>query len=124
MSLSQDLRRRIVSIFEKKEIGKKALAKRFSVSHSTVKRLVKIKLKTGDIKPKPHAGGIKPLIPDTDLQKLSSLVEEKSDRTIKEIREKWALLVGVETSHATMFRALKRAKLTVKKRRLGQMNAI
>lgn len=124
MSLSQDLRRRIVSAIEKKEAGKKTLATRFSVSLSTVKRLFKLKLETGDIKPRPHAGGVKLLIPDPDLKKLKDLVAEKPDRTITELREQWDLLGGEKVSHATMFRALKRTKLTVKKRPLGQMNVI
>lgn len=124
MPISQDLRRRIVSAYEKKEGGKKCLAKRFSVALSTVKRIVKIKMETGDTTPKPHGGGVKHLIPDLELQSLRDLVAKKSDRTIKELREQWKISSGITVSHATMFRALKRAKMTIKKRHLEQMNAI
>lgn len=100
------------------------LSKRFSVSRSTVRRLIKIKKETGDIQPKPHAGGWMHLIQDSDLKMLSDLVAKKSDRTIKELIEQWLIMTGIKVSHATMVRALQRAKLTIKKRRLGRMNAI
>lgn len=124
MLISQDLRRRIVSAYERKEGGKLRLAKRFAVSVSTVKRIVKIKIETGDIKPKPHGGGLKHLIPDSELQRLRNLVAEKSDRTTKELIEQWLIRTGVKVSHSTMIRALQRAKLTIKKRHLERMSAI
>ncbi len=124
MVISQDFRRRIVSAYERKEGGKVRLAKRFSVAISTVKRIIKIKMETGDIKPKPHAGGWVHLIPDSELAKLKNLVVEKSDSTTKELIEKWFILTGKNVSHSTMIRALKRSKLTLKKRHLLPMNVI
>ena len=124
MIISQDLRRRIVRAYENKEGGKKRIAERFSVALSTVKRMVKLKTETGDTKPKPHGGGVMHLIPESELQRLKDLVAKKSDRTIKELREQWEIIAGIKVGHATMFRALKRAKMTIKKRHLEQMNAI
>jgi transposase len=123
MLTSLDLRRRIVHAYENGEGTQKTLATRFAVGFKTVKNLLRLKRETNDIKPKKHAGGPSHKISDLDLKKLEDLVAEKSDRTIKELREQWGLISGIKISHATMFRALKRAKLTLKKRPSGQVNA-
>lgn len=124
MLTSQDLRRRIVSTFETNGGVARPVAKQFLVATITVRRIVKLKKETGDIKPRPHGGGRERLIQDSELPKLKSLVAEKSDRTTKELIEQWFILTGKKVSHATMIRALQRAKLTVKKRLSGLLNAI
>ena len=72
MPTTRDLSGRIVSAHEKKEGGKKHTANRSSVALSTVKRIVKIKMETGDTTPKPHGGGVKHLIPDLELQSIGN----------------------------------------------------
>ncbi len=124
MKLSQDLRRRIVEAHENGEGGVKRLAKRFSVAISTVKKLFRLKKETGDIKPVEYVPGPAPKILDSDLPKLQELVKEKPDMTTKDIREQWKIHTGVNVSHSTMIRALQRANLTFKKKRLGVKRGI
>ena len=115
MEISQDLRQRVVQAYENKEGGMRRISKRFSIGLSTMKRLLKLKKETGDIKPRAHGGGTTPKVPDSELPKLTELVAEKPDRTTTELRIEWEKRTGVILSHASMIRALQRARLTFKK---------
>ena len=59
---SNDLRKKIIEAYQKKEGSLRKLAKRFSVSFSFVWRLVKRFRKSGSVVPKPHGGGLKPAL--------------------------------------------------------------
>ncbi len=56
---SNDLRKKILEAYDKKEGSLRKLAKQFSVSFSFVWRLVKRFRKFGIVDPKPHGGGPK-----------------------------------------------------------------
>ena len=55
---SNDLRKKIIEAYQRKEGSLRKLAKRFSVSFSFVWRLVKRFRKSGSVAPKPHGGDL------------------------------------------------------------------
>jgi transposase len=115
MTLSKDIRERIIAAKKANEGSVRALAKRFSVGVASLQRLITRERKTGSIEPMPYGGGAKPRIPDSRLPELVALVKEKPDRTAEELRIEWQNRTGVSLSRSAMVRALKRCKLTFKK---------
>ena len=113
--LSLDIRTRISSAYKAKEGTVRVLASRFAVGAATITRLFNLERVTGSMQPRPHAGGPALLIPDTHLPRLKALVTEKPDRTAEEIRIEWNQREGTTVSRSVIVRALKRAKLTLKK---------
>jgi transposase len=124
MGISIDLRTRAVSAYEGKEGTLETISHRFQIGTATLKRWLKRFREAGTVAEKPHGGGTPPKIPSSDLEKLAEVVSRKPDCTITEFREAWREESGVHASHATMVRALQRADLTLKKRRLERKNAI
>jgi transposase len=123
-ALSIDIRSRLISAKNAGEGSVRKLAERFKVGESTVQRLYKIFKKTGSLDPLPHGGGVSPKIPDSDLDKFIELVKEKPDISIKELSVEWEKRYGVKVSPSSISRALKRCKLTVKKRLIPQLSVI
>jgi len=114
MRLSNDIRERIVAA-AKAGGTLLAIAERFVVGVSSIQRLVKLERQTGSIEPKSRGGGMKPRISDAMLPELVVLVEEKPDRTTSQLRDEWKKRTGVDMSHPSMIRSLRRAKITFKK---------
>lgn len=54
---SNDLRRKIVAVYESTEYSQRAVAALFGVSPATVRNLVRRKRETGSAAALPHAGG-------------------------------------------------------------------
>lgn len=119
MALSIDIRRRIVAARKANEGSVRSLAKRFAVGVASVQRLFNLERETGGVETRPHGGGVPLMISDQQLPALISLVEEKPDRTAEELRAEWNKKTGCEVSRSVVVRALKRAKLTLKKNLSG-----
>lgn len=119
MTLSNDIRERIVAASKAKEGSVRSLAKRFSVGVASLQRLLTREQKTGSIEPKPHAGGAKPKIPESMFPELIALVKEKPDRTEDELRIEWEKRTSIMLSRSSMHRALQRCNLTFKKNLSG-----
>jgi transposase len=54
---SIDLRQRVINAYKAKEGSQRQIAKRFQVSESFLKRLIRRYQETGSVKPRPHGGG-------------------------------------------------------------------
>ena len=125
MRISVDLRKRAVQAYESGAGSLREIASRFLIGEASLKRFLRLKRETGDVKSnKRHGGGTPAKIPSLELPKLAKVVAQKPDRTIKEFREEWYRRTGVQTSHATMARALQRAGLSFKKKRFVPRNEI
>lgn len=98
------------------------IAENFGVGICSVRRWVSLLRETGSVQ-KRSAPGAVPSIKDCQLVELAQLVEEKPDRTLNELCQKWQERFGVVISKSSMDRALARANLTLKKRRLELKNA-
>ena len=110
---SLDLRQRVVESYENGEGTYAELAEVFGVSLSWVEKLLRRWRETGSIAPKPHGGGRQAKITGKKLERLKALVEENPDATLEELRRK----CRVEGSIMSVFRALKRLGITLKKSR-------
>jgi transposase len=76
---SIDLRKRVINAYEAHESSQRQLSKRFQVSLSFVKSLISRYRKTGEISPKPHGGGAKAVIKQSQLKQVQQLVNEQPD---------------------------------------------
>lgn len=106
---SMDLRQRVVTACDARD----EIARRFSVSTSWIRKLLKQRRDTGSIAPKPHGGGRKSAYDDSGDQRLRAAVEAEPDASLEELREAG----GVPCSVAATCRALKRLGLPRKKSR-------
>lgn len=120
--LSMDLRRRIFAHRERTGDSYEETALHFDVGEATVNRLFALHRKTGTLEPKPRVGGPPPTISVEDLELLRVMVEADNDATLKELCDRWQDRRGAKLSTSTMFRALKRAGITLKKSRSGRRN--
>lgn len=113
---SQDVRQRILRAVDQ-GMPRAEIIKPFAVSRSTIKRYLKLKRETGDIKPK--------VIPGRPSKKgaalyagLLSQLEAHPDVTLAEHCQFWEAAYGIQGSSATMSRAVKRLNWTRKKKTL------
>ena len=110
---SLDLRQRIVQAVADGQ-AKAAVARRFAVSLSTVKRYVRQVTRAGTLTPKPRPGRPR-RIPVGQEPALADQVGAANAATLAEHCQAWADRHGVVVGPATMSRALARAGLPRKK---------
>lgn len=111
-TLSVDLRERILSSYDAKEGTREQIAKRYKVSLGMVKKLQQQRKNTGDIKPRHHYSGRKPMILDVHRNKMRKLLAKQVDMTLEELREELGLACSLPAIHY----ALSDLGLTYKKR--------
>jgi transposase len=109
---SQDLRKRVIDTIERGDGSLRQIAQRFLVSLSFVVRLLRHYRTTGSLEPKPHGGGRQPALSPAQLKRLAALIRKKPDATLEELRQS----LGVECSTMAIVRALKKLKITRKKK--------
>jgi transposase len=114
---SIDLRQKILQACERRLGSQRALADLFGVSLSFVEKLLRRHRATGDIAPKPHAGGQRPYLDVAAAALVRQLVHEHTDITLEELCARVAGERGVRVSVATMCRVLQRLGLPRKKSR-------
>jgi transposase len=114
---SLDLRQKILQACERRLGSQRALADLFGVSLSFVEKLLRRHRTTGDLAPKPHAGGQRPCLDVAADTLVRQLVHENTDITLEELCARVADERGVRVSLATMCRVLKRLGLPRKKSR-------
>lgn len=111
-TLSLDLRERILSSYDSGEGTRDEIANRFRVSLGMVKKLLQQRRRTGDIAPRHHFAGRKPMIVAAHQSQLRALLARKSDLTLKELRTAMELKCSVQAIHVV----LGKMGLTYKKR--------
>ncbi len=123
-ALSLDLRERILRAYRAKEGGYGMLAIRFAVAPKTVRRIAARARDTGSCAPLPHGGGPEPSIPDEDLEELRAFVSTRADHTAQELADDWSVLKERTVHRSSMVRALSRAGISTKKRRMSRPSKI
>lgn len=107
---SMDLRSRVIADCDA-GMSTQAVAAKYRVSGSWVRKVKQIRRETGQIGPRKqrvsHATKL-----DAHLEQLQKLITEKPDATLRELRDQLGVSVGL----ATLARALHRLKLTFKKK--------
>jgi transposase len=111
---SIDLRERIVAAIDRGEHSLRQIAHLFSVNLSFLVRLLQRRRATGSVQPKPHGGGPTPKLDPAAVRRLRALVRKQPDATLTELRDR----LGIPCHIATIARALRRLRITRKKKTL------
>lgn len=114
---SRDLRTRVLADRDAGMAAKDVAAK-FRVSVSWVNRLVQRRRETGEIEPRPQTVFKKQAFAGQE-DRLRALVDAQPDRTLAELRE----ALRSSASLSSVWRALDRLRLTVKKNRTRRRTA-
>jgi transposase len=115
---SMDLRHRVITVCDSKTESRAQTAKRFNVSPSWVKKLLRLRRTTGTFAARPRGGGREAKFSGESLQRLQKLVEEKPDSSLHELLD----ASGVKASIMAVARALERLDYRFKKSPYGQRN--
>jgi len=107
---SLDLRERVAQAVDQQEGSLRQLARRFAVSLSFITRLLGLRRQTGSLQPRPTHPGPPPLLDAAGLERLRQLVQEQPDAILDE------LAVQLGCSRMTVWRGLRRLKITRKKK--------
>src|SRR5208282_128368 len=119
-TLSLDLRERILASYDNEEGSRQEIADRYRVSLGMVKKLLQQRRRTGQIGPRHHFSGRKPMILDVHHRQLRALLDHKPDLTLRELRQAVALPCSLPAIHY----ALAKMGLTYKKRRSAPASKI
>ena len=113
---SMDLRQRVIDACDSKTESRAQTAKRFDVSASWVKKLLRLRKACGSFAPRPHGGGRRAKFAGESLQQLQQLVEKEPDATLHELLDE----SGVKASIMAVSRALDRLDYRFKKSLSGR----
>jgi transposase len=114
---SIDLRHKILRAWERHLGSQRAIADIFGVSPAFVEKVLRQYRATGDLAPKPHAGGQKPRLGAAAQAVVQHLMAANPDATLEELCTGVAAATGVRVSVPTMCRVLQRLGLPRKKSR-------
>ena len=113
---AQDLRDRVLSAYDR-GMTTRQIADVFDVSPAWARRVKQRRRENGETSPRPM-GGVR--VVKIDLARLAELVAQQPDATLKELREK----LGVVCAESAICMALKRLRLSFKKRRFTPPSTI
>ena len=112
-TISLDLRERILATYDAEEDTREAVARRFRVSLGFVKKLLQQRRRIGEVRAQHHRSGCKPRIVARHRQELRTLLDQKPDLTLKELRAATGLACTLPAIHYVLVKL----GLTYKKRR-------
>lgn len=110
-----DLRQRILNAYDRGNVTREEVARRFEVSLGMVKKLLQQRRKLANIAPLHHRSGRKPVILDSHRRQMRELLKQQPDLTLEEIRS----LIGLACTIQAIHYVLDDMGLTYKKRRSG-----
>lgn len=113
-----DLRQRLLNAYDRGDVTREDVARRFEVSLGMVKKLLQQRRKLGNIAPLHHRSGRKPVILDSHRRQMRELLKQQSDLTLEEIRTHVGLNCTIQAIHYV----LEDMGLTYKKRHSGPRN--
>lgn len=119
---SQDLRERVIAVYQEGKSTMEEVAKRFAVSRSWVNNLVQRQKQTGSVAAKPHGGGAVAKVNATHYPILEEIIDGQNDLTLLEIKQRLAEKTGILVSQSTICRALQEIELTRKKKLFMPIN--
>jgi transposase len=120
---SLDLRQKILRAYDQRRSSQRAIAALFGVSQSFVEKLLRRRRATGDIAPRPHAGGRRALCNEAARAVVRRLVQEQPDATRAEFCERLWIQQSLRVSVPTMGRLVIALRLPRKKSRSTPMSA-
>ena len=113
---SMDLRERVLKDCSA-GLGTKAVAQKYSVSQSWVRRLKQRKRRDGRIEPKSSRNRRVPQL-DAYAERIRDLIAATPDMTLEELKK----TLGVTVALATLWAAVAKLGLTVKKKSTGRLS--
>ena len=116
VAYSADLRQRVLAAVDAGEETQEPSANRVLVSARWIRKLIAQRAAIGDISPRPHPGGRKPLIQGEAAQALRAAIVENPDATLQETRE----AIGFQGGLVTLWRTIKRLTITRKQSLCGR----
>jgi transposase len=120
---SFDLRQKILRACDQRLGSQRAIATIFGVSQSFVEKLLRRRRATGDIRPRPHAGGRRAICDAAALAHVRRLVQEHPDATLAALTVQLEAQHGLRVSVPTMGRIVLQLKLPRNKSRSMPMRA-
>ena len=114
---SNDLRRKIVSAYERSHRSQREIAELFGVSPATVRNFVRRKRERGSPDQLPRAGGAHALIDERACAELRRMIASSPDSTLEEARAHLERETGVRVGLSAVCRALSKMGLPRKKSR-------
>jgi transposase len=120
---SLDLRQKILRACDERLGSQRAIAALFGVSQSFVEKLLGRRRATGDISPRPHAGGRRAICDATAVAHVRRLVQEHSEATRAALSVHLEAQHGVRVSVPTMGRIVVSLQLPRKQSRSMPMSA-
>jgi transposase len=120
---SLDLRQKILRACDQRLGSQRAIATLFGVSQSFVEKLRRRRRETGDISPRPHAGGRRAICDASAMAHVRQLVHEHPDATLAELATQLEAQHGLRVSVPTMGRIVLHLQLPRKKSRSTPMSA-
>jgi transposase len=115
---SLDLRRKIVEAYEKGDTSIRKVAKQFSISPDTVRRLLNLYRSTGSLAPK-KCGTKRVSILSQHEKAILEIVEANPDFTLREYCQEVQEKLGVSSNTSMMHRFLKQHDISLKKKLTG-----
>ena len=113
--ISDDLRTRLVNVYEETALSYSKGAARFQVSESSVRRFVKQWREQGTVAPRPHGGGQPSRLDGAGMALVTEVTNTQVDATQDEVRAIVAEKTGIHVSQPTICRILQRSNITRKK---------
>ena len=114
---SNDLRRKVVSAYERGHHSQREIGELFGISPATVRNFVRRKRERGSPDQLPRGGGAAARIDDAARHELRQLMASSPDSTLEEARQHLARRVGVRVGLSAVCRALSKMGLRRKKSR-------
>lgn len=114
--LSNDLRERVIEAVES-GLSRRAAAERFGVAVSTAIKWVRRWHQTGNLWPRPQGGDKRSYRIEAYRDEILALVEKRPDMTLAEITERLERDHGLGVAQSTVWRFLRRHRITFKKNR-------
>ena len=109
---SNDLGERAAAAVDHHEGSFRQIARRFRIGLSTLRRWLQRRLQTGSLDPKPHGGGQPRTVDARNAERLKDLVRQQPDATLDELKAG----LGLRCSRMAIFRALRRLRISRKKK--------
>jgi transposase len=119
---SIDLRKKIFSAWENQEGSQRELAKRFKVSLSFVRDMLRRYRETDRIEALPQGGDRRSKLKVKEEELLKKMVAQKNDIYLRKIQELMQQKMGLEISLSSLSRNLNRLNLERKKKRIRRQS--
>ena len=116
-----DLRQKMLRACDQRLGSQRAIATLFGVRQSFVEKRLRRRRATGDISPRPHAGGRQAICDATGLAHVRQLVHEHPDATLAELAAQLEAQHGLRVSVPTRGRIVLHLQLPRKERRSTPM---